>query len=225
MCGRAKLPGDVSEIKLDLQIDWDSLGDFQPRWNAAPTMQMPAVISVHGERVLTSMRWGLIPSWAKDTKIARTTFNARAETIDETPAFRDAWYKDQRCIVIADGYYEWRKADKQPFAIALENRGPMTFAGVWDKWQSNDGAIIKSFSIITTRANELLSKIHDRMPALIPPDQWAAWLGEIKTTHAALRAMLRPYPSERMAMWPVSRRVGNVRNDSPDLFEPLAEAN
>ncbi len=132
MCGRAKLPDDVSEIKLDLKIDFDEIGDYRPRWNAAPTSQLPVVVSNNGERTLTLMRWGLVPSWAKDTKIGYSTFNARAEGVDNRPAFRAAWRAGRRCLVIADGYYEWRDADKQPFAVALGNRGPMTFAGLWD---------------------------------------------------------------------------------------------
>ena len=116
MCGRAKLPDDVSEIKLDLKIDFDEIGDYRPRWNAAPTSKLPVVVSRNGARTLTLMRWGLIPSWAqsdtKSLKIGYSTFNARAEGIDTRPAFRAAWKAGQRCLVIADGYYEWRDADK-----------------------------------------------------------------------------------------------------------------
>ena len=224
MCGRAKLPDDVSEIKLDLKIDWDEIGDYQPRWNAAPTSKLPVVVSHQGERRLTLMRWGLVPSWAKDIKIGYSTFNARAEDLDTRPAFHAAWNSARRCLVIADGYYEWRQADKQPFAVALGNRGPMTLAGLWDLWQAPDGEAIKSFAIITTTANELLAPLHDRMPVLIPPDCWAAWLGETVTTERDLKAMLKPYAGAGMAFWPVDRRVGNVRNDSPDLFAPLPQS-
>jgi len=225
MCGRAKLPDDVSEIKLDLKIDWDEIGDYQPRWNAAPTSKLPVVVSKDGERTLALMRWGLVPSWAKDIKIGYSTFNARAEGIDSRPAFREAWKVGRRCLVIADGYYEWRDADKQPFAVALGNRGPMTFAGLWDLWRpdNDDHTVIKSFAIITTTANELLEPLHGRMPVLLAPDRWACWLGEEAATEHDLKAMLRPYPGAAMAFWPVDRRVGNVRNDSPDLFAPLNE--
>ena len=145
MCGRAKLPEDVSEIKLDLKIDWDEIRDYQPRWNAAPTSKLPVVVSRSGERTLTLMRWGLVPpstrSWAEARKIGHSTFNARAESIDTRPAFRAAWKEGRRCLVIADGYYEWRDADKQPFAVGLSNRGPMTFAGLWDIWTAPDGDV------------------------------------------------------------------------------------
>jgi putative SOS response-associated peptidase YedK len=224
MCGRARLPDDVSEIKLDLRIDWDRLADYRPRWNAAPTTDLPVVTSAHGERSLDMMRWGLIPSWAKDKKIGAATINARAEGIETKPAFRGAWRAGRRCLVIADGYYEWRKRDKQPFAIALANRGIMTFAGLWESWRAPDGATIRSFAIITTPSNDLIAPVYDRMPALLPPDCWPAWLGETSASDDALKAMLCPYPSGQMAMWPVGKAVGNVRNDHPDLFEPLPRA-
>jgi len=224
MCARAPLPEDLSEIKLDLQIKWDELGDYRPRWNAAPTDLMPVDISEDGGRKLVQMRWGLIPFWAKDMKIGRRTFNARAEEIDQKPAFREAWKVGRRCLVVANGYYEWRKPDKQPFAVSLANRGPMVFAGLWERWCSPDGGTLKSFTIITTEANSLAAPVHDRMPVLIAPNGWLAWLGEVPSPSNDLKAMLRPYPSEAMAMWPVSKRVGNVRNDTPDLFEPIDAA-
>jgi putative SOS response-associated peptidase YedK len=221
MCGRAKLPEDVSELKLDLKIDWDDIGDYKPSWNAAPTAKLPVVVSRNGERTLTAMRWGLVPSWAHDTKIGYATFNARAESIDSRAAFRAAWRAGRRCLVVADGYYEWRDGDRQPFAVALGNRGPMTFAGLWDLWRAPDGNALQSFAIITTAANDLLKPVHGRMPVLLSQDSWAAWLGETAACEAALKALLRPYPGERMAFWPVDRRGGNVRNDDPDLFAPL----
>ncbi len=223
MCGRARLPDDVSEIKLDLKIDWDEIDDYRPSWNAAPTSKLPVVISLEGKRKLTLMRWGLVPSWAKDIKIGYSTFNARADGVDTRPAFRTAWKAGRRCLVIADGYYEWRQSDKQPFAVALGNRGPMTFAGLWDTWRAPDGNTLKSFTIITTQANNLLVPLHDRMPVLLAPDRWAKWLGETAATDADLKTMLTPYPSEAMTLWPVDRRIGNIRNDSPDLFTSLNE--
>ena len=225
MCGRAKLPDDVSEIKLDLKIDWDEIGDYAPRWNAAPTTKLPVVVSANGKRTLTLMRWGLIPSWANDIKIGYATFNARAEAVDTRPTFRAAWKAGRRCLVVADGYYEWRKVDKQPFAVALGNRGPMIFAGLWDVWREREGQPLRSFTIITTQSNALLRPLHERMPVLLGADRWAAWLGETAATEADLKAMLTPYPCEAMTFWPVDRRIGNVRNDSPDLFAPRGEAN
>ena len=221
MCGRAKLPDDVSEIKLDLKIDFDEIGDYHPRWNAAPTSKLPVVVSKTGTRILTLMRWGLIPSWAKDLKIGYSTFNARAETLATRAAFRGAWHARHRCLVLADGYYEWRDTDKQPFAVAPANRGPMTLAGLWDCWRSPAGETIKSFAIVTTTANALLAPLHDRMPVVIAPDSWDTWLGEKSASDATLGALMRPYPGNAMAFWAVDRRVGNVRNDGADLFAPL----
>ena len=221
MCGRAKLPDDVSEIKLDLKIDFDDIAQYQPRWNAAPTTDLPVAVSNNGRRTLTLMRWGLVPSWAKDIKVGISTFNARAEGVDTRPAFRNAWRTGRRCLVIADGYYEWRAADRQPFAVGLSNRGPMTLAGLWDLWRAPDGKALKSFAIITTSANTLLKPLHDRMPVLLAQDRWPQWLGETAATAAELKAMLRPYPGAAMAYWPVDRRIGNVRNDGPDLFAPI----
>jgi putative SOS response-associated peptidase YedK len=224
MCGRAKLPQDVSEIKLDLAIDWDETGDYRPRWNAAPTSQLPVVVSREGGRILTLMRWGLVPPWAKSIAAGRSTFNARAEDVRTRPAFRGAWTAGRRCLVIADAYYEWRSTDKQPFAVALANRGPMTFAGLWDSWcdlATKGGKPLKSFAILTTTANELIAPLHHRMPVLLGPAQWPAWLGETGASESELSAMLRPYPSAVMSAWAVGRRVGNVRNDDPDLLTPL----
>jgi putative SOS response-associated peptidase YedK len=226
MCGRAKLPEDVSEIKLDLAIDWDDTAEYRPRWNVAPTSQLPVVVARDGRRTLTLMRWGLVPPWAKSTAIARTTFNARAEDVRTRPAFRAAWQAGRRCLVIADAYYEWRATDKQPFAVALANRGPMTFAGLWESWCSpatDDPKPLQSFAILTTTANALLTPLHDRMPVILAPEHWPAWLGETVVSETQLLAMLRPYPAAMMNAWPVHRRVGNVRNDEPDLLTPLAE--
>jgi putative SOS response-associated peptidase YedK len=226
MCGRAKLPQDVSEIKLDLGIDWDDIGDYRPRWNAAPTSQLPVVVSRDGRRILTMMRWGLVPPWAKSIAIGRSTFNARAEDVRTRPAFRGAWMAGRRCLVIADAYYEWRAPDKQPFAVALANRGPMTFAGLWDSWydpHTKGDKPLKSFAILTTAANALLTSLHDRMPVLLTPEHWPAWLGETVASEHELRGMLRPYSDTAMTIWPVDRRIGHTRNDDPDLLTPLAE--
>ncbi len=218
MCGRAKLPDDVSELKLDLKIDWSEIETYRPSWNAAPTSRLPVVLLRGGERVLTLMRWGLVPSFADDIKIGRSTFNARAETLATRPAFRSAWKTGRRCLVVADAYYEWRRSDKQPFAVALRDRKPMTFAGLWDVWRAPDGEALRSFTIITTPANHAVRPLHDRMPALLTRECRAAWLGETPVTFAELRAMLRPYAGDDLVFWPVARRVGDVRNDEPDLF-------
>jgi len=179
---RAKLPDDVSEIKLDLKIDFDEIGDYQPRWNAAPTSNLPVVTCI-----LTLMRWGLIPSWAKDLKIGYSTFNARAETPTKRAAFRGAWRAGLRCLVIADGYYEWRDADKQPFAIALANRAA--------RRRSLDYGTV---ALARGRGDQILC-LHDRMPVVISLDCWADWLGENATSKACCSPIrTRPWRSGRL---------------------------
>ncbi len=225
MCGRAKLPDDVSEIKLDLKIDFDEIDNYRPRWNAAPTSQLPVVVSKDGERTLTAMRWGLVPSWAKDIKIGYSTFNARAEGIETRPAFRGAWKARRRCLVVADGYYEWRAADKQPFAVALGNRGPMTFAGLWDLWRDPARSRRQAAQILRhhhhagqRRCSNLCTTACRRCSL---PDSWAAWLGETAATEHELKAMLKPYAGAAMAFWPVDRRVGNVKQRQPGFIRAI----
>lgn len=218
MCGRAKLPDDMSELKQDLAIRWDKLGDYRPRYNVAPTTPVPVITSAGGERTLDWMRWGLIPSWAKDEKIGYATFNARADTVATKPAFRGAWRAKRRCLVVTGGFYEWRKSDKQPFMIVLGNRQPMLLAGLWDQWHPKDGTLVKSCTIITTDANSLIAPLHNRMPVIIGAENVAGWLAEEPITNPS--ALLTPFPPERLAMWPVDRRVGNVKNEGPQLAEP-----
>jgi len=219
MCGRVKLPNEVSETKEILKIQWDLFKDYEPRYNGAPTTAVPVVTSANGERTLRPMRWGLIPSWAKDAKTIHATFNARSETVATKPVFRGAWKAGRRCLVVTDGFYEWRKSDKQPFCIALGNKQPMFMAGLWEEWKPKDAEAVLSCTIITTDANALMGEIHDRMPVVIGPEDWAAWLGE--EAIADLATLLKPFPAERMTMWPVDKRVGNVKNEGAELAEQI----
>jgi putative SOS response-associated peptidase YedK len=177
MCGRVRLPDDYSEIQLSLFKDgWR--GTTSRRWNVPPTSMLPVVTSTSGQRTLEPMRWGLIPSWSKDEKIGFSTFNARADSVDTKPAFRGAWKAGRRCLIITDGFYEWRRAgtaDKQPFAISLGNRGPMLMV-LWEARQTPAGEWTRSCTIITTDANDLIAEIHDRMPVILNGDDWGAWL-------------------------------------------------
>jgi putative SOS response-associated peptidase YedK len=168
------------------------------------------------------MRWGLIPEWAKSERLEYPTFNARAETIDAKRTFRDAWKAGRRCLVVTDGFYEWRKGDKQPFAIARANKKLTIMAGLWEIWRSPADETIRSCTIITTTANDLLAPLHPRMPVILAEADWPVWLGETPATDAELKALLKPYPAQDMTLWPVDRRVGNVKNDDPSLVEPLA---
>jgi putative SOS response-associated peptidase YedK len=167
------------------------------------------------------MRWGLIPAWSRDGKLKFPTFNARSETIATTPSFRDAWREGRRCLVVTDGFYEWRKGDRQPFAIAC-TRGKLTvLAGLFENWHSPAGETIRTCTVLTTEANALLSPLHDRMPVVLAEKDWPVWLGEEPAGEADLRMLLRPFPSGEMELWPVDRKVGNVRNNDASLSAPI----
>jgi len=170
---------------------------------------------------LDLMRWGLIPFWAKDIKISYPTINAMAETVETKPAFREA-FRRRRCLLPVDNFYEWEKIGKerQPYAIALADRGIMALAGLWEMWRSPTGETVRSFTVITTEPNEIMrASIHNRMPVILDPASWPIWLGEEPAND--LKALLAPYSATGMTSWPVSKRVGNVRNNDPDLVEPI----
>lgn len=219
MCGRARLATDYSEIKIQLGLQDFEPPNLRPSWNIAPTQDV-LVVMLHpetGVRVSQKMRWGLIPSWSKEPKMKYPTFNAKAETVATLASFRGAWKAGRRCLVVMDGFYEWRKGDKQPFAIARVKNKLTVMAGLWEIWRAPSGETIKSCTVITTAANELLQTLHDRMPVILAEKDWPAWLGETKASEDDLKSLLVPYPSEDMVLWPVSKRVGNVKNDDPNL--------
>jgi putative SOS response-associated peptidase YedK len=203
--------------------------NVQQRYNAAPTQDLPVVIRDRetGERRLEALRWGLIPFWAKDAKIGFSTINAKAETVATRPAFRDA-FKSGRCLVPADGFYEWKKLDattKQPYRIVMADGSPMAFAGLWERWRDPaSGETVRSFTIVTTAPNALCARIHNRMPVIIDPADFPAWLGETTATPDELQALLRPYPAERMEAHMIGPRIGNVKNDDAELVERLNSA-
>jgi putative SOS response-associated peptidase YedK len=174
------------------------------------------------ERTLDVMRWGLVPFWAKDIKVGFANINAKAEGIESKPAFRQAFQR-RRCLVPVDNFYEWKKTatGKQPYAIALADRRLMVLTGLWETWRSPAGERVRSFAIVTTAPNELCAELHNRMPVVLKPAAWPAWLGEEPADAPQLKALLAPYPSEEMVAWPVSPRVGNVKNNDPSLIEPI----
>jgi putative SOS response-associated peptidase YedK len=228
MCGRARLSSDVSEIKLVFSIPPERPPpNFAASWNVAPTDSLPVVRydARAGERSLDVMRWGLVPFWAKDIKVGFSNINAKAEGVDTRPAFREAFQR-RRCLVPLDNFYEWKKLgkDRQPYAVALADRRLMAMAGLWESWRSPTGERLRSFAIVTTAANELLAPVHDRMPVILGPENWPLWLGEAPANPARLKALLVPYPAGDMVIWPVDRRVGNVKNNDPSLIEPVALA-
>ncbi len=227
MCGRAKLETDVSELKILFRIPPEyPTPNFAPNWNIAPTQSHPIVRydPQAGSRTLDLMRWGLVPFWAKDMKIGFSTINAMAETVDTKPVFREA-FRRRRCIVPIDNFYEWKKLgpkEKQPYAIALADRSPMALAGLWETWTSRvNNETIRSFTIVTTTPNALCAEVHNRMPVILPPDAWPVWIGEEPAAEGELKSLLVPYKGE-MVMWPVSQRVGNVKNNNSSLIEPVS---
>ena len=223
MCGRVRLASDYSEIKIRLKFGSHAPApNFKPSWNIAPTDPMlVATYAKDGERIAEIMRWGLVPWWAKDIKVGYSTFNARADSVVTKPAFRDAWKRGQRCLVVTDGFYEWRKFDKQPFAISMADDGLMVMAGLWDRWKSPQGEKIKSCTVITCDPNEAIGALHNRMPVVLAEKAWPKWLGEEPTSEEELKALLVACPSEELKLWPVNKRVGNVKNNGPELAEPL----
>jgi putative SOS response-associated peptidase YedK len=222
MCGRVRLSSDYSETKIALKFDAVYPAPNIPAsWNVCPTDPMlVAVRSAEGRRIPQQMRWGLIPWWAKDAKVGFSSINARAETLATAPAFRDAWKKGQRCLVITDGFYEWKKPHKQPYAVAMADESQMVMAGLYDEWTDRkNGERIKSCTIITCPPNELIGTLHDRMPVILQPADWAKWLGEEPATAEELKALLAPFAGE-LTMWPVNRqRIGNVRNKEREVAE------
>ena len=198
--------------------------NVQPRFNIAPTQPIIAITaSAGGGNAATFFQWGLVPSWAKDISSGAKMINARAETVAEKPSFRAA-FRRRRCLIPTSGFYEWQKhsnAAKQPFWISAADGGLLTFAGLWESWISADGDELQTATIITTTANEALAPLHARMPVILGPQNFDAWLDvSDETDTAAALALLRPAPAEITTTWPVSTRVNNVRNDDASLVEP-----
>jgi putative SOS response-associated peptidase YedK len=196
------------------------LPNLRPTWNMAPTQNAP-VVRRHpetGERHLDLLTWGLVPSFTKDLKAARKPINARAETVASSGMFKVALAK-RRCLVPAAAFYEWKTMPdgKVPHAIARADGAPLAFAGIWEGWRSPDGDVLRTFAIITTEANVQMAALHNRMPVILEAKDWPAWLGEADGDPMAL---LQPAPEGVLRLWPVDKRVGNVRNDGPDLIAP-----
>src|SRR6201993_2421197 len=228
MCGRARLSSDVSEIKLVFSIPpARPTPNIPANWNAAPTEDLAVVRydARAGGRSLDVMRWGLVPFWAKDIKVGFSNINAKAETVDTRPAFREAFAR-RRCLVPFDCFYEWKKLgkDRQPYAVALRDRRLMALAGLWKSGESPAGERVRSFAIVTTAANALLAPVHARMPVILAPENWPAWLGEKQAAPNELKSLLRPYPADDMVIWLIDKRVGNVNNKDPALIELAASS-
>ena len=211
MCGRysLKTPSRVLAKAFKLEVPTLPL-----RYNIAPTQQVAAIRSHPDGRELALLKWGLVPSWAKDTSIGSRMINARAETVAVKPAYRGS-FRRRRCLIPADGFYEWRRegAGKQPYHFRMRDKQPFAFAGLWERWRSELGEVIDSCTIITTKANELVAPVHDRMPVILPAEAYDAWLNEQLTDAPELGGLLRPYPAEAMECFPVSTHVNSPKND------------
>ncbi len=220
MCGRYSLTTPIDALRDLFQID--ALPNLPPRYNIAPTQDVLAVRKGPdgGGRSFTAFRWGLIPSWAKDPAIGGRMINARAETVAEKPAFRAA-FRRRRCLIAADGFYEWTKdgkGGKQPWRIALPGGAPFAFAGLWENWLSPDGSEIESCTIVTTEAADVIAELHHRMPVILDPADYDRWLTADTPHPQEATPLMRPYAGA-LEFYPVTTLVNNVRNDDPSVLE------
>jgi putative SOS response-associated peptidase YedK len=223
MCGRFTLR--ASAQTLATLFDVAEVPPLQPRYNIAPSQPIAAVRMQPGRsnREFTFLSWGLIPSWAKDIKIGYKMINARAETAATKPSFRAA-FKYRRCIVPADGFYEWQKVNgrKQPYFVHMKHDGPFGIAGLWERWEGPDGSVIESATLLTTGPNELMKPLHNRMPVILHPDDYELWLDPSVKQSPLLDALLKPFPAEEMDAFPVSTYVNSPQFDEPLCVEPIA---
>jgi putative SOS response-associated peptidase YedK len=221
MCGRFTLTADINALQTS--FPWLNIPpEITPRFNIAPT-QPVAVVPNDGKNKLDFFNWGLIPSWAKDPQIGNRMINARAETLAEKPSYRTA-FRRRRCLVLADGFYEWQQTggkSKIPMYIRLASGSPFAFAGLWEIWNSTDGSNILSCTIITTQPNELMQKIHNRMPVILPSDAYSLWLDPGEQDPTRLSNLLQPYPASEMNAYPVSTLVNSPSNDNPQCIVPV----
>ena len=222
MCGRFSLGGTVRVGQLFELPNWP---ETPPRYNIAPGQDVPAVIRNRETAARESrlFRWGLVPFWAKDPTIGNRLINARAETVAAKPAFRRP-LRERRCLILADGFYEWeqRGRRKQPWYIRMRDGRPFAFAGLWDRWQPASGEPIETCAIVTTEPNEVVGRVHGRMPVILSPAAYGLWLDPTCQDVEGVQAVLRPFPAEEMVAFPVGTQVNSPTHDSPDLIVPLA---
>lgn len=221
MCGRFVIKADPDQIQAAFKLE-EVTTPIEPNYNVAPTQTVVTVVQRDGRNVLEAMRWGLIPVWAKEMGIGAKMINARAETVTDKPTFKRP-LKSQRCLIVADGFYEWPKKgkSKDPVFIHCKAKGPFGFAGLYDTWKSQDGERLTSCTIITTSANELMKPIHDRMPVILPKTAYKRWLDPSNQDLDELVELLQPYPANKMLAYRVSTLVNSTRNNSPDLIRPV----
>ena len=223
MCGRFTLFLSIAEITDEFEVydvDWIQ----EPSYNIAPGQNIAGVLKKDGDKSLTTLRWGLIPHWAKEENIGYRMINARAETLTQKPTFSRP-FKTQRCIIPANGFYEWKQdivsRKKTPFYIKLSSGKPMGFAGLYDTWKSKEGNIITSCTIITTKPNALIGQLHNRMPVILEPNSREMWLDKTIQEPQELIPLLKPYDADEMAMYEVSKMVNSIKYNGPDCIKPV----
>ena len=220
MCGRYAFFSPAEAVKRTFALDL--LPDLTPRYNIAPTQSVPAVrVAEEGRRALVMLHWGLVPHWASERAIGNRMINARCETLAEKPAYRDA-FRRRRCLVLADGWYEWQPAPggKQPWFVRLRDQRPIAFAGLWERWKDPAGELLESCTIVTTAASDSIRKIHDRMPVVLPEQSWDRWMDPAYSDTEALSKTLGPYDPKALKAWTVSRQVNTPKNEGAKLIEP-----
>jgi len=224
MCGRYRLSIDQQEL-LDTYVAELFLEAWQPRYNIAPSQTVPVVVQEGEGRRIEGFCWGLVPSWAKDPSIGNRMINARSETVGEKPSFRGAWRQGRRCLVPANGFYEWQnplqdKAPKVPHSIQAADGRPFAFAGLWESWNGS-GKTLRTFTILTTEASPGLRRIHERMPVILGDSEaWKTWL-DPRIPGSDLEPLFRPWPDEELHAYPVSTWVNRPNNDGPECMQPV----
>jgi putative SOS response-associated peptidase YedK len=220
MCGRYQITTAPEAIRRLFR--YPEQPNFPPRYNVAPTQPIPIVRMTEGERHFALVRWGLIPSWViKDPKAFALVINARGESVNDKPAFRNAM-RYRRCLIPADGFYEWKRAGeaKRPYHVRLKGGGPLAFAGLWESWSGPNGEEVETAAIVTTIANRALRSIHDRMPVMLEEETYDLWLDCRNVDAASASALIAPIRDERIEAYEISPAVNKVANDSPDLIAP-----
>ncbi|MEX0269236.1 SOS response-associated peptidase [Leptolyngbyaceae cyanobacterium UHCC 1019] len=222
MCGRYTQRQSADAIAKQFQLK--TVPDSPPRYNIAPTQLIAAVTQPKpsSQRRFRVFQWGLVPFWVKDASLGAKPINARAETVAQKPSFRAA-FRHRRCLILADGFYEWQRVGsaKQPHFFHLQDDQPFAFAGLWEQWESPQNEILETCTILTTEANEVVRPVHRRMPVMLHPDDYDQWIDPSLNVSSQLLPLLRPYPADEMAAYPVSKKVNRVSSDRPECIEPL----
>lgn len=225
MCGRFVSVTDADGLVSFFTIDDVEVDGLEPNVNVAPTEQVPAVVEHHHRRALTTFRWGLVPHWAEDLRIGNRLINARDDSLATKPAFRDAFAR-RRCLIPADGFYEWRREGKTriPFHVVAHDGAPLALAGLWALWRdpaAADAPPVRTCTVVTTAANATVGELHDRMPVMVAQEDWAEWLDREQRDTATLRHLLRPAPDDLLELRRVSQDVNSPRNKDRELLKPV----